>query len=121
MSELKRTVLYQAHLDAGATMVDFGGWDMPIQYPDGIVAEHLYCRSHCAIFDVSHMGRIDVEGPDMVRFLHHVLSLTSIRRSTASFPIRMAVPSTTRISIALRQKNTSSSSMRATSTRISPT
>ena len=45
MSELKRTVLYQAHLDAGATMVDFGGWDMPIQYPDGIVAEHLYCRS----------------------------------------------------------------------------
>ena len=74
MSELKRTVLYQAHLDAGATMVDFGGWDMPIQYPDGIVAEHLYCRSRCAIFDVSHMGRIDVEGPDMVRFLQHVLS-----------------------------------------------
>ena len=74
MSELKRTILYQAHLDAGATMVDFGGWDMPIQYPDGIVAEHLYCRSHCAIFDVSHMGRIDVEGPDMVRFLQHVLS-----------------------------------------------
>lgn len=74
MSELKRTALYQAHLDAGATMVDFGGWDMPIQYPDGIVAEHLYCRSHCAIFDVSHMGRIDVEGPDMVRFLQHVLS-----------------------------------------------
>ena len=74
MSELKRTVLYQAHLDAGATMVDFGGWDMPIQYPDGIVAEHLYCRRHCGIFDVSHMGRIDVEGPDMVAFLQHVLS-----------------------------------------------
>ena len=74
MSELKRTVLYQAHLDAGATMVDFGGWDMPIQYPDGIVAEHLYCRSRCAIFDVSHIGRLDVEGPDMVRFLQHVLS-----------------------------------------------
>ena len=74
MSELKRTVLYQAHLDAGATMVDFGGWDMPIQYPDGIVAEHLYCRSHCGIFDVSHMGRIDVEGPEQVAFLQHVLS-----------------------------------------------
>ena len=80
MSELKRTVLYQAHLDAGATMVDFGGWDMPIQYPDGIVAEHLYCRSHCAIFDVSHMGRIDVEGPDMVRFLQHVLSSNVLDR-----------------------------------------
>ena len=74
MSELKRTVLYQAHLDAGAAMVDFGGWDMPIQYPEGIVAEHLYCRRHCGIFDVSHMGRIDVEGPDMAAFLQHVLS-----------------------------------------------
>ena len=74
MSELKRTVLYQAHLDAGATMVDFGGWDMPIQYPDGIVAEHLFCRRHCGIFDVSHMGRIDVEGPDMAAFLQYVLS-----------------------------------------------
>ena len=47
MSELKRTILYQAHLDAGATMVDFGGWDMPIQYPEGIIAEHLYCRRRC--------------------------------------------------------------------------
>ena len=74
MSELKRTVLYQAHLDAGATMVDFSGWDMPIQYPDGIVAEHLFCRRHCGIFDVSHMGRIDVEGPDMAAFLQYVLS-----------------------------------------------
>ena len=74
MSELKRTVLCQAHLDAGATMVDFGGWEMPIQYPDGIVAEHLYCRSHCGIFDVSHMGRIDVHGPDRIAFLQHVLT-----------------------------------------------
>ena len=45
MSDLKRTVLYDAHVAAGATMVDFGGWDMPIQYPSGIIAEHLYCRS----------------------------------------------------------------------------
>jgi aminomethyltransferase len=74
MSSLKRTVLYQAHVDAGATLVDFGGWEMPIQYPDGIVAEHLYCRSHCGIFDVSHMGRIDVKGRDQVAFLQHVLS-----------------------------------------------
>ena len=115
MSELKRTVLYQAHLDAGATMVDFGGWDMPIQYPDGIVAEHLYCRSRCAIFDVSHMGRIDVEGPDMVRFLQHVLS------SNVQALARTAVPSTTHISTALRRKSISSSSTRATSTRTSPT
>jgi len=74
MSELKRTALYQAHVDAGATMVDFGGWEMPIQYPSGIVAEHLYTRSHCGIFDVSHMGRLLVEGPDRVAFLQKVLT-----------------------------------------------
>ena len=74
MSELKRTVLYNAHVAAGATMVDFGGWEMPIQYPSGIVAEHLYTRKCCGIFDVSHMGRLLIEGPDRVRFLQHVLS-----------------------------------------------
>ncbi|MBP3659995.1 MAG: glycine cleavage system protein T, partial [Oscillospiraceae bacterium] len=74
MSELKRTVLYDAHVAAGATLVDFGGWEMPIQYPSGIVAEHLYTRSQCGIFDVSHMGRLDIEGPENVQFLQHVLS-----------------------------------------------
>ena len=74
MSELKRTILYEAHLAAGATMVDFGGFDMPIQYPEGIISEHLYCRKHCGIFDVSHMGRYEVAGPDRVAFLQHVLS-----------------------------------------------
>ena len=74
MSELKRTPLYDAHVAAGATMVDFGGWEMPIQYPAGIVAEHLYDRKHCGIFDVSHMGRLIVEGPDRLAFLQKVLS-----------------------------------------------
>ncbi len=74
MSELKRTQLYDAHVKAGATMVDFGGWEMPIQYPEGIVAEHLYTRSACGLFDVSHMGRLLIEGPDRVAFLQHVLS-----------------------------------------------
>lgn len=74
MSELKRTPLYDAHVAAGATMVDFGGWEMPIQYPAGIVAEHLYDRKHCGIFDVSHMGRLIVEGPDRVAFLQKVLT-----------------------------------------------
>ena len=74
MSELKRTQFYEAHVAAGATMVDFGGWEMPIQYPTGIVAEHLCCRSSCGIFDVSHMGRLDIEGPENVKFLQHVLS-----------------------------------------------
>ena len=74
MSELKRTQLYDVHVAAGATMVDFGGWEMPIKYPTDIVAEHLITRSSCGIFDVSHMGRLDIEGPDRVKFLQHVLS-----------------------------------------------
>ena len=74
MCELKRTPLYNAHVAAGATMVDFGGWEMPIQYPAGIVSEHLYDRKHCGIFDVSHMGRLIVEGPERVAFLQKVLS-----------------------------------------------
>lgn len=74
MSQLKRTPLYDAHVAAGATMVDFGGWEMPIQYPAGIINEHLYDRKHCGIFDVSHMGRLIVDGPERVAFLQKVLS-----------------------------------------------
>lgn len=74
MSELKRTQLYDAHVAAGAAMVDFGGWEMPIQYPSGIIAEHLYTRHVCSLFDVSHMGRLLIEGPERVPFLQHVLS-----------------------------------------------
>lgn len=74
MSNLKRTQLYDVHTSAGATMVDFGGWEMPMKYPTDIVAEHLYTRHSCSLFDVSHMGRILVEGPEAVPFLQHVLS-----------------------------------------------
>ncbi len=74
MSDLKRTQLFDVHVAAGATMVDFGGWEMPVQYPEGIVAEHLYTRHTCGIFDVSHMGRILVEGKDRVAFLQHVVT-----------------------------------------------
>ena len=74
MSELKRTQLYEAHLAAGGQMVDFGGWEMPIQYPSGSVTEHLTTRSGCGIFDVSHMGRLLIEGPDRLAFMQHVLS-----------------------------------------------
>ena len=74
MCELKRTQLYEAHLACGGQMVDFGGWEMPIQYPSGIVTEHLATRSGCGIFDVSHMGRLLIEGPDRLAFMQHVLS-----------------------------------------------
>ena len=74
MSELKRTQLYNAHIAAGASMVDFGGWEMPVQYQSGIVAEHLYTRHACSLFDVSHMGRLLIEGAERLEFLQHVLT-----------------------------------------------
>ena len=74
MSELKRTLFYERHVAAGATMVDFGGWEMPIQYPGGIVEEHLATRSGCGLFDVSHMGRFRITGKGAKAFLQHVLT-----------------------------------------------
>ncbi|MBQ6714968.1 MAG: glycine cleavage system aminomethyltransferase GcvT [Clostridia bacterium] len=74
MSDLKRTPLYASHIALGATMVDFGGWEMPIQYPEGIISEHLFDRKNCGIFDVSHMGRFIIEGKDRVKFLQRVLT-----------------------------------------------
>ncbi len=89
MSDLKRTQLYDVHVAAGATMVDFGGWEMPVQYPTGIVAEHLYTRHFCSLFDVSHMGRLLVAGPDRVAFLQHVLTsnVNALDLNTAQYCI----------------------------------
>ena len=58
---LKRTPLYAAHVKAGARMVEFGGWDMPVQY-GGIIEEHRRVRGAVGLFDVSHMGEFEVEG-----------------------------------------------------------
>tara|TARA_E500000178_G_scaffold93762_1_gene92685 strand:- start:5665 stop:6765 length:1101 start_codon:yes stop_codon:yes gene_type:complete len=60
--ENRRTPLYDFHIAHGARMVPFAGWDMPVQYPAGIKAEHLACRSGAALFDVSHMAQIEVNG-----------------------------------------------------------
>lgn len=60
--ELEQTPLHAAHLEAGAKMVDFGGWHMPVQYT-GILAEHKAVREDAGIFDVSHMGEVDFTGP----------------------------------------------------------
>jgi aminomethyltransferase len=70
---LKRTPLYEAHVDAGAKLVDFAGWEMPVQY-DGIRAEHLRVRNSCGVFDVSHMGEIETEGPEAAELLQRLLS-----------------------------------------------
>lgn len=60
---LKRTPLYDLHRELGAKMVDFGGWEMPVQY-SGILEEHRAVREHVGLFDVSHMGELEVTGPD---------------------------------------------------------
>jgi len=63
VSGLKRTPLYDAHLALGAKMVEFGGWEMPVQY-SGIVQEHHAVRQRAGLFDVSHMGEFVLKGPD---------------------------------------------------------
>ncbi|MFN7303180.1 MAG: hypothetical protein ACK5SU_00700 [Phenylobacterium sp.] len=60
--ELKRTPLYAAHLAAGARMSGFAGYDMPIQYPDGVMKEHAWTRESAGLFDVSHMGQAWLTG-----------------------------------------------------------
>ncbi|WP_146389504.1 glycine cleavage system aminomethyltransferase GcvT [Allorhodopirellula solitaria] len=71
---LSQTPLDQWHRDAGAKMVPFAGYEMPIQYGDGIVAEHQACRNRAALFDVSHMGRLRFDGDGAAEFLDHVLT-----------------------------------------------
>lgn len=53
-------------------MIDFGGWDMPVQYPAGVIEEHLRTRTACGLFDVSHMGEIHVDGADAIAFVNHL-------------------------------------------------
>ena len=62
MGELKRTVLFGRHVALGANMVEFGGYEMPVFYPGGILKEHLTTRKGAGLFDVSHMGRFIVRG-----------------------------------------------------------
>ncbi len=74
MSKLLRTVLYDRHQALDAKIVEFGGWEMPIQYPEGIINEHMATRSKAGIFDVSHMGRLYFKGSNTLPFLQHVLT-----------------------------------------------
>ncbi len=71
-SELKKTPLNEVHRELGGRMVDFGGWDMPVQYPAGVIEEHMRCRTASGLFDVSHMGEIWVEGPDAIAFVNRL-------------------------------------------------
>jgi aminomethyltransferase len=83
---LRRTSLYDRHLDAGAKLVPFAGWEMPVEY-EGIRPEHFAVRTHAGMFDVSHMGEVETEGPGALAFLQRVLSndLAKIEQGGAQY------------------------------------
>ena len=66
---LLKTPLYNLHVDLGAKMVPFAGYDMPVQYPLGVKKEHLHCRDKAGLFDVSHMGQIKLHGNNVAQFI----------------------------------------------------
>jgi aminomethyltransferase len=70
--ELKKTPLNAVHRALGGKMVDFGGWDMPVQYKAGVIEEHMATRTRAGLFDVSHMGEIWVEGEDAIPFVNSI-------------------------------------------------
>ena len=73
-TNLLHSPLEAIHAELGATMAEFGGWRMPIQYPTGVVAEHHAVRTAVGIFDVSHLGKIGVTGPDAAGFVNRCLT-----------------------------------------------
>ena len=75
---LRRSPLHESHVAAGAKLVGFGGWEMPLQY-SGIRAEHIAVREHAGVFDVSHMGQMEANGPDAAALLQRLLS-NDVRR-----------------------------------------
>ena len=70
--QLHQTVFFDRHVALDATIVEIGGWNMPVQYPGGIVREHLATRRQAGLFDVSHMGRFIISGADALPFLQRV-------------------------------------------------
>ena len=69
---LKKTPLNEVHRTLGGKMVDFGGWDMPVQYKAGVIEEHMATRTRAGLFDFSHMGEIWVEGRDAIPFVNRI-------------------------------------------------
>lgn len=70
---MKKTILYDRHLEQGAKMVEFGGFLMPLEY-SSITNEHLAVRKKCGLFDVSHMGQISIRGSDSIAFVNHLIT-----------------------------------------------
>jgi len=85
---LLRTPLYERHVALGARMVPFAGWEMPVQY-EGVIQEHRAVRTNAGVFDVSHMGEVEVEGPRAHELLQALLSndLDRIERGQAQYTL----------------------------------
>jgi aminomethyltransferase len=83
----RRPFLYDSHVALGAKIVPFGGWEMPLQYATGTVAEHLTCRNDAVVFDVSHLGTVRCDGPEMFDALQRTLTndLTKIEPGRAQY------------------------------------
>src|SRR3989440_11400081 len=73
LATLLHTPLHDRHVELGARMVPFAGWEMPVQYA-GVIPEHRAVRRDCGVFDVSHMGEIEIEGPRAAKLLQSTLS-----------------------------------------------
>src|SRR4029450_1079795 len=73
VAELRKTPLHARHRASNARMVPFAGWDMPVEY-SGITAEHLAVRSRAGVFDVSHMGEIEIAGKDALKAVQYLTS-----------------------------------------------
>jgi aminomethyltransferase len=75
MSELRRTPLYALHAELGARLTPFAGYEMPVQYQEGLRAEHLHTRAHAGLFDVSHMGQVRLTGRGLYTALERALPI----------------------------------------------
>ena len=83
----KRTPLYDLHVELGGKMVDFAGWEMPVQYPMGIMGEHKQCREKAALFDVSHMGQVILKGESVAEKLETICpqAFTALKEGKARY------------------------------------
>ncbi|MBU2590880.1 MAG: glycine cleavage system aminomethyltransferase GcvT [Nitrospinota bacterium] len=89
---IKKTPLYRKHLELSAKMVDFAGWNMPVTY-SGVIEEHLAVRNSVGIFDVSHMGEIDIKGEEVIPFLQYILvsDISGMKEGDVSYSL-MCLP-----------------------------
>jgi aminomethyltransferase len=83
----KRTPLYDLHVELGGKMVDFAGWEMPVQYPMGIMGEHKQCREKAGLFDVSHMGQVILKGDNVAQKLESLApsAFTNLKEGKARY------------------------------------